>query len=142
MKTKVLLILTMVVFCLGGVSIAAAKATAAAQNSGKTNTACVQSAAEKRENAIIAAYTKKTDAIKSALETRKTALKEAWGKSTVRERVQARAQAWKTFKATEVKARLTYNQELKAAWATFNKERKACKITETNDENGATDTGL
>ncbi len=141
MKSKILILLTLVIF-LGGMGVAVAATAANTTKTTKINTACIQSAVEKRESAIITAYTKKTDAIKTALEARKAALVTAWGKSTVKERVQARAKAWKTFKATQVKAQITYQRELVAAWATFNKERKTCRISESNDENGSTDLGL
>ncbi len=109
----------------------------------KFDPTCIQTALEKRENAIIAAYNKKTAAIKAALEQRKIALKEAWGKPTVRERVLARVKAWQAFKTAQYKANKTYQTESKAAWQQFYKDRKACKtVTEANDEPNLIDQNL
>lgn len=117
------------------------------QNNGKQklkfDPACIQTALEKRENTIIAAYNKKATAIKAALEQRKIALKEAWGKPTVRERVLARAKAWQAFKTAQNKANRAYQAESKAAWQQFYKDRKACKtVTEANDEPNLIDQNL
>lgn len=108
----------------------------------KFDPTCIQTALEKRENAVIAAFNKKTTAIRVALEQRKVALKDAWGKQTVRERVLARAKAWKAFKTANFNANKIYQKEVKVVWQQFNKERRACRITEANDEANGQDLTL
>lgn len=99
---------------------------------------CLQGAIEKRENAIIAAFTKKAEAIKVALETRKNALKEAWGKTIQKERIAARLKTWNDYRLAIKKARNTYYTEIKAAWTQFRNDRRACgqpvEVEPANDE--------
>ncbi len=138
---KKILPLIVLVALLGGAGVAAASTTFVKKAVKGTGTACVQTAVENRETALIAAYEKKAEAIKAALQTRKTALIAAWGKSTVAERKQARNAAWKAFREAVVAARQTYQKEVKNAWATFNTDFKKCKV-ENPEENGGTDLGM
>jgi len=87
---------------------------------------CIQKAIEKRENAIIAAFTQKSDAIKAALGSRNSTLKEAWGNSNQKERIAARIKAWNDYRLAIKKARQTYYTEIKAAWTQFKKDRRVC----------------
>ena len=111
-------------------------------NKPQLDIACVKSAVEKRESAVIAAYDKKTAAIKTALTTRKTALKEAWDKTTIKERLVARLAAWKAFRAAKLGAQKVYVGEIKAVWRQFKTDRKSCGVTETNNESQGTDIAL
>jgi peptidoglycan hydrolase-like protein with peptidoglycan-binding domain len=62
-----------------------------------TDIACMRTAVEKRENALISAYDTYTAKIKAAREAKKTALLAAWNIQDAKERHTAIKQAWKTF---------------------------------------------
>lgn len=106
------------------------------------DTACIQSALDKRESAIILAFDKKAMTIKTALDQRKTDLKAAWALSTLKERIKARLEAWKKFKKADISARTAYRQEIKKIWAQYKTDKKACKITESDNESSGTDNSL
>lgn len=88
---------------------------------------CMQTAVEKRDIALIAAWDKYSAAIKSALETRKTALKSAWAVVDRTDRKKAIQDAWKNFKDERKEAREAFKNERKSAWQQFKKERKSCR---------------
>ena len=98
------------------------------------NSACIVTAVEKRENAIIAAQDSLSAAIKASLEKRKTALVAAWGISIAKDRRQARQTAWNTFRTEQKTARQTHLTAQKAAWSQFKIDAKACKIDVTGIE--------
>lgn len=100
------------------------------------NPACVITAVEKRDNAIIAATDTFSAAVKTALTTRRDALKTAWGLTDRKERRAALKAAWKAYKDAVVKARKDLNAAKRAAWKQWDKDRRACKGT-PNDEAGA-----
>ncbi len=106
------------------------------------DTACIQSALDKRESAIILSFDKKATAIKVALDQRKTDLKAAWALSTLKERIKARLEAWKKFKKSETGARATYRQEIKKIWQAWKTDKKACKVTESDNDSSGTDNSL
>lgn len=103
-----------------------AVATVTSVQTSGPNVACVQSALDKRESALISAIDPFATTIKSALQTRATALKDAWAKPTVKERREARLVAWKNYKTSAKSAHDTLRSAKKSAWATFKTEMKAC----------------
>ena len=104
--------------------------------------ACIQSALDKRESAVIAAFDKKTSAVKTALDQRKTDLKAAWALSGLKDRIKARLVAWKNFKKADVNSRMTYRKEVKSAWAQYKTDKKACNVKESDEESQGTDNSL
>lgn len=88
--------------------------------------ACIQSALDKRETNLIAAIDPFATSIKSALSARTIALKDAWTKTTVKERREARALAWKTYKTSAQNAHQALKTAKKTAWSTFKTDMKAC----------------
>ena len=92
----------------------------------KIDVACVKSAINKRENAIIAAVDTLAGALKSAYTARRDALKAAWDLTDVKARNAAIRAAGKAFMMADRTARKTANQARRSAWATFVTDRKAC----------------
>ncbi len=139
----VALVVGIVVF--GGVSFVFADEQTTTTPPKKTTTAfdpaCIQSAIETRDTAIIAAFDKFHAAAKSALETRKTALKEAWAKPTWQERKTAVKAAWAAYSKALKEARTTFKQEKKDAWKQFHSNRVNCKNKEVNKVEGGVKEG-
>lgn len=105
----------------------------------KVDLACMKSAVEKRENAIIAAKEKSFASMDAAFKARRDALKAAWDKTNAKERREAINAAWKTFREAHKAARAQLRKDDKAAWSTFKDARKACKVDSAsrgNDEAG------
>ncbi len=94
---------------------------------------CIQNVVEKRDTAIITAYTKYSSAVLTALNTRKAELKTAWAITTKNERRKAIAAAWAKFKKTQAGARSAWAKEKNAAWKAFKTEAKGCKVTTSDD---------
>ena len=88
--------------------------------------ACVASAVDKRDTAIIGAFDSFHDAIKSALQTRRDALKAAWALTDQKARRAAIKAAWSAYRASAQTARKALNQAQRVAWSKFNTERKSC----------------
>lgn len=93
------------------------------------NVACIQSALDKRENAIITAHNTYSGSITNALTARKDTLKTAWAKPTRQERRVARDAAWKTFKESHRSAHEGLRSTRKTAWNTFDVDMKACGVS-------------
>ena len=89
--------------------------------------ACVQTAVDTRDTAIITAFDAYSASVKTALETRKTALKAAWALTTSKERKDAIKKAWKEYTSTTKTAKNTLKTSRKAAWTKFKEDFKACK---------------
>lgn len=97
---------------------------------------CIQTAVEKRDNAIIAATDTFSAAAKTALTTRRDALKAAWALTDRTARRTALKAAGKAYRETLSKARKDLNAAKRAAWKQWGTDLKACKGT-PNDDPGA-----
>ncbi len=106
--------------------------------------ACIQSAVDKRDTAIIAAVDAYHDAIKSALQTRLAALKTAWAITSRTDRRTALKNAWSAFTASQKLAAKNLKTAKKNAWTQFSTDRKACGKSAAADDNGTSgmDTNL
>ena len=110
----------------------------------KIDAACVKSAIDKRENAIIAAVDTLAGALKSAYTTRRDALKAAWDLTDVKARNSAIRAAGKAFTVADRTARKAANETRRAAWTTFATDRKACGggVGSDGEANQSLDKGL
>lgn len=99
-----------------------------------TNLVCMQTAVEKRDNAIIAAWDTFSASMKSALTTRRDALKAGWAKEVRKDRRTALHEAWRAYKNARKAAREAFRNSRNAAWNTFRTEGKACKGVSRLDE--------
>lgn len=99
--------------------------------------ACVQTAVEKRENAIISAFDTQSSVVKTALSARKDALKAAWAITDQKERHVAIKKAWSDFTVTAKKAKTQLRKDRDSAWETFRQDIKACKATNAVSEESA-----
>jgi hypothetical protein len=97
------------------------------------NLVCMQTAVEKRDNAIIAALTARETALLAALTARRDALKAAWGISDAKARRKALRTAWDAYKAARKKAANDFSKARKAAWRQFYKDIKSCKDRSGSD---------
>lgn len=89
--------------------------------------ACMKTAAEKRDNAMLAAFDTFRVNVKKALETRRDAFKAAWDITDRNERKKAIRAAWAAFDASSKKARRELDAAKKSAWSAHRTEAKQCK---------------
>lgn len=87
---------------------------------------CMQNAVEKRDTAIITAFSAFSNSIQLALSTRMIELKAAWGIQDASARKQAIKSAWEKYKKSAKSARETMQAARKNAWDQFKSDRKAC----------------
>ncbi len=92
--------------------------------------ACMQSAVDKREDAIIAAWSAFNTSMTSAHTMRKTALHDAWGMSDPAARRSAIKSAWENFRKSKKSAVQAWKAARKNAWKTFKSDAKKCKGVE------------
>jgi hypothetical protein len=89
--------------------------------------ACVKTAVEKRDNAVIAALDAFHTGVKQALTTRRDALRAAWDVSDKNQRKTAIRAAWSAFDGTWKKARRGMETAKKTAWNAYRTDAKACR---------------
>jgi len=99
------------------------------------NIACMKTAVEKRENALLSAYDTYVGKIKTAHETRKTDLLAAWSIQDPKERHTAIKAAWDKYRQSVKTATTEWNQSRRTIWTQFVQEAKNCKASavETQD---------
>lgn len=97
--------------------------------------ACVSTATDTREDAIISAFNAFSSSMSSALSTRGAALTSANGQTDKETRKTARKSAWDAFKKAKKEAEKKYKLDRKSAWETFRKTVKdSCKAGEAASE--------
>lgn len=101
------------------------------------NFSCMQTAVEKRDNAIIAAIDARYTAHKSALQTRRDALKAAWVITNAKDRRVARKTAWDAYNQAVKKAVSDFRKARQAAWKQFHTDAKACNGVSSEESAGA-----
>jgi len=97
--------------------------------------ACMKTAVEKRETALLDAYKAYSTKIQAAYETRKNDLLAAWSITDAKERQTAVKNAWNKYHQSVKTAFSEWKKSEKTAWSEFLKEAKNCKATavETQD---------
>ncbi len=97
--------------------------------------ACMKTAVEKRENALLSAYDTYSGKLRTARETRKTDLLAAWSIQDPKERHAAIKAAWEKYRQSVKTARTEWNQSRKTIWTQFAQDAKNCKASavETQD---------
>lgn len=96
-------------------------------NGANVDAACMQSAIDKRDTAIIASVDSYAATVKTALQTRKDALKAAWAIQDKTARNTAIKAAWASYQGTWKKASTAVRAARKAAWSAFKTDAKNCK---------------
>lgn len=99
-----------------------------------TKLACVATAVDARETALIGAADAFAGAWKTALTTRQTDLKAAWAMTNTKERRTAINSAWNAYNKAMKAAKQSYRTARNKAWTDFRTASKACKVTVTNDD--------
>jgi murein L,D-transpeptidase YcbB/YkuD len=99
------------------------------------NIACMKTAVEKRENALLSAYDVYSQKLRTARETRKTDLLAAWSIQDPKERHTAIKTAWDKYHQAVKTARIEWNQSRKTIWIQFAQDAKNCNASavETQD---------
>lgn len=97
---------------------------------------CVQTAVEKRDAAIIAAFDTFSAAAKNLLTVRKDELVAAWALTDAKARRLAIKAAWAKYSKGLKEARDAFKKTKKSAWTQWNKDRKACRAS-AGDDKGA-----
>jgi len=97
--------------------------------------ACMRTAVEKRENALLTAYDIYAGKLRTARETRKTDLLAAWSVQDPKERQAAVKAAWDKYRQNVKTTTTEWNQSRKTIWTQFLQEAKNCKASavETQD---------
>lgn len=106
------------------------------------NGACMASAVDKRDSAIISAVDSYSSSVKSALSTRRNDLKAAWGKTNVKDVRIALKAAWDSYRSLTKKARSDFNGARRDAWAQFKTDSRACKPSVDEGDNQGADAQL
>ncbi len=118
--------------------LAIEKTKPAAKMERKTvDVACMATAVDTREAALVAGMTTYGSSIVSLLQTRQGALKAAWGKTVVQERRTAIQSAWKDYRTARATAQKNWRDAKKSAWDTFTTSAKACGSTSAADNGSA-----
>lgn len=142
-KKYLLLLLLVTALAIGGALVAYAEDnTSATTNatttppilgSKKLDLACMRSAIEKRETALVVALDVFASSTKAAWQVRKDALLTAWQIEKIRDRALAIAKAHKDFQRAKIAAKNAYNKTRVAVWRQFTTERKACGASPTGE---------
>ncbi|MFH0755041.1 MAG: peptidoglycan-binding domain-containing protein [bacterium] len=98
-------------------------------NNSTTTIACVKTAIEKRENALLSAYDIFAGKLRTSRETRKTDLLIAWSIQDSNARNIAVKTAWDKNKKSVKIATIEWNQIRKTIWAQFAQDAKVCKAS-------------
>lgn len=91
--------------------------------------ACMKTAVEKRENALMSAYDMHAGKLKTAREMRKTDLSAAWSIQDPKARHTALKTAWEKYRQSLKTATIEWNQSRKTIWTQFAQEAKTCRAT-------------
>ena len=94
----------------------------------------MQTAIQKRDNAIIAAVDTYHTAVVQALTTRRDALVAAWGNTDKTARRAAIKAAWKVYRTSQTQALKALRNGKKEAWKQFGTDRKACGSSAAGDD--------
>ncbi len=97
--------------------------------------ACMSSAVDKRDTAVIAAFDTFTASVKAALTKRKDDLKAAWALTDATARKTALRTAWQNFTKSHKSARDAYRVARQAAWKQFKTDSKTCKGNASDEGN-------
>lgn len=101
--------------------------------------ACMQSAVDKRDTALIGVINTYNTAITSVLATRRDSLKAAWGLTNKDARQSALKAAWNTFRNSHRQALIAKRTSRQAAWKQFRNDQRACNprgVAGNNDNEG------
>jgi hypothetical protein len=130
MKQTTLTFVLAAAFALSAAPAYAAEMNGASAASSTTsyNVACVQTALDVRETALITAHTALNTAIVQALTVRKDSLKAAWALTDKKARNTARTASWTAFKTSSETAHKAMRDARKGAYTTFNTTMKACGV--------------
>jgi hypothetical protein len=132
-----------VAIALSIVAPAFAESDAASSSSSrpvKYDGACMSSAVDKRDTAVVTAFDTFSASLKTALTTRKDALKAGWSQTSTDARKSALKAAWQTFQQSQKSAREAFRKSKQAAWKQFKTDAKTCKAN-TSEEGGSAETG-
>jgi len=110
MKTKlaVSLIAISMIFGLIPAAMISAEDSTSTPTSTSVDLPCMQTAVEKRDNAVIAAWDALFASIKTALQTRRDALETAWGITNRKERTKAVKDTWTAFRKANKEAQKNF----------------------------------
>lgn len=93
----------------------------------KADPACMRTAIEKRENAMLSAVDGLSVAVRNAVIVRKAALTAAWNASlSVDAREAAITAAWEAYSTSVKNANKAFHEKKDAAWVTFRTEAEKC----------------
>jgi len=116
-------------FCAPSILFAQTTGTTTPSTTGtSTQVICIQTALEKRENALIAGHDVFNTAVKTALTNRLTSLKEAWAQTDKTARQTKRLASYKAFRTETQTAHNGMRTIRVGAWKTFETDMKACGV--------------
>jgi len=130
MKKILLVLFSAILLAAGTLVFAVDQATTTTP---KIDSACMKSAIDKRDTALISAFDTYQVSIKAALSTRQSALKAAWDITDKQARNKALKAAWQNYKTAVQAAKKVFKNAKQASWQQFSKDRKDCKISLQED---------
>lgn len=135
MYTKKLLSLavTTAIFAPLATFAQATSTTATTTQATSTQVTCMQTALEKRENALISAHDTYAAAVKTALTNRLAGLKASWANLEKKDRVTKREATYKAFRTEIQAANSTLRNAKNTSWKTFQADAKACGVKGTGE---------
>ena len=98
--------------------------------------ACMKTAVDARENALMTAWGTFNTSMAAAYAARKAALDAAWVMTDGKARNAAIKTAWTAFNTAKKTAMKQWNTDRKAAWSAFRAAAKACHGTSDTDAGG------
>jgi hypothetical protein len=93
-----------------------------------TQITCVNTALDKRENALIVGHDAFAASIKTALQNRLTGLKAAWAETTKKAKQEKRNVTYKAFRTESQAAHTAMKTARLNAWRAFDTDMKACGV--------------
>ena len=101
----------------------------------KIDSACMQTAVGKRDEALVSDFGAYSSTITSLFQTREAALKAGWA-LTGKDRRTALNTAWKASNTSQKQAMQTFRSAKKSDWNTFYTDRKACGAGAASEDSG------
>lgn len=103
-------------------------------SSSSINASCAIMAVDKRDHAMLTAFSAYSTAVSNAISARMNALKSDWSIPDKDQRKAAIKDVWKTYRTTIKSVMATLRTARKSVWKQFSADMKACNVPIPYDE--------
>lgn len=121
-------------------SAVAHSSSSRSSSSSSINASCAITAVDKRDHAMLTAFSVYSSSVINAITARMNALKSDWGIPDAAQRKAAIKDVWQTYRDTVKSVRATLKTARKNAWKQFSADMKACKVSIPFDESNGQST--